>query len=63
MNAWRPIETAPKDGTHDILLGCRERVGSGHYWISANGKRRRWVWEGWPRLEPTHWMPLPKAPT
>ncbi len=71
LREWRPIETAPKDGTEIILTGRysrtagpaihnREyvmRVTTG-YW-SAN----RWqtgnfgMWE-----EPTHWKPLPEPP-
>jgi len=67
---WRPIATAPKDGTH-IILGCfetefRERLGhiAIDYWHSiAVGN----AYDGWGQFNqyhwpPTHWMPLPAAP-
>jgi hypothetical protein len=72
---WEPIETAPKDGTHVILYfaGWKPQIGS--YCVSEyyrNGKldHRTERWFGsWVSLapiskdpEPTHWMPLPKAP-
>ena len=58
---WRPIETAPKDGT-DILLGFEpaigwQRIGKawGGQWVSA--------WNHHPiHDQPTHWMPLPEPP-
>ena len=60
---WQDIETAPTDG-RAILLGCQSIVSSGHFWRNANRKhpRDRWVWNGWPQCEPTHWMPLPAPP-
>jgi len=59
---WRPIETAPKDGT-DVLLN-REgyfRVGS---WCYDEGEPARTVWEcgGFLLHDPTHWMPIQKPP-
>lgn len=72
---WRPIESAPKDGTV-IMLGwdnndfCRPCAG---YWeIDKYSKKPRPYWSN--DLErsfgtrharenqPTHWMPLPGAP-
>ena len=64
MTDWRPIETAPRDGT-PILIGC------------ARTKSIRWaVWskgfwrDGYAHLggmiagvpNPTDWMPLPEPP-
>ena len=72
-NNWRPIETAPKDGTQ--ILGFDEWEGINVcYWIDCSE-----VWEqrdtkyGWARyydstemsyvtFEPTHWQPLPEPP-
>lgn len=54
---WRPIKTAPKDGT-DLLLGFSNgddvTVGSfdGDEWFDQHS-----FW-----LKPTHWMPLPEPP-
>lgn len=64
---WRPIETAPKDGTWFLgwrLSKCEE------YRVDV------WAWNGFDRenmfvdaadsicvdRQPTHWMPLPKPP-
>jgi hypothetical protein len=60
-SVWQPIETAPRDGFH-ILLYRPEICFVGYY--AAGGD---WVISA-PDLPPmypapTHWMPLPKAPT
>jgi hypothetical protein len=62
---WRPIETAPKDGS-DVLLYCRCQHDGRAY---APDRNVGW-WEpaaGWWHardglIEPTHWMPLPAPP-
>lgn len=65
---WRPIETAPKDGTR-ILVWSEFRgnmAASMHekttcdltYWNDLNGGG--WVRHTW--ATPTHWQPLPAAP-
>lgn len=63
---WRPIETAPKDGTQIIA-----------YWDGSDGKCKGMACLSWdttyhhwkdplfwrvcfPRRPPTHWMPLPE---
>jgi hypothetical protein len=66
--AWRPIETAPKDGTHVDLWAGEERVADCRWNIS----RSRWEHWGWGDydgmdmvkvdFEPTHWIPIPSAP-
>jgi len=55
--AWRPIETAPKDGSFILLATPKGRIADG-FWSLVYG-----VWS-WPyvMVEPTHWMPLPTPP-
>ncbi len=53
---WRPIETAPKDGTL-VLTWDGERRYVAMYdcgWYIGI--------ERGPNIEPTHWMPLPEPP-
>lgn len=64
---WQPIDTAPKDGT-ELLVYCDVRYPEYYHAQYSYG-----IW----RLvhvgdyasgseledEPTHWMPLPPAPT
>ncbi len=58
MLAWRPIETAPKDGT-PILAWCNQYGIQKLYW-SIGGL---WVAAGTDATYTTsHWMPLPEAP-
>ena len=63
---WQPIDTAPK-GRFVLLFGPNGHdIGRGEDWT---GNLR---WERYPTAEygnematieqPTHWMPLPKAP-
>ncbi len=68
MPEWRPIETAPKDGTHILcyipetsepalmyVLKWDRHPSWGLSWLEADG-------EGWMACAPTHWMPLPAPP-
>lgn len=71
---WRPIETAPKDGTRLLLCNASHdsvEVGfwdKGFYWTSRNGFDGEWTngycdeYERDVVLKPTHWMPLPEPP-
>jgi hypothetical protein len=56
---WRPIETAPKDGTWVV---CVEDDGTKH--VAQFNKT--WVTEEYDYtsyfIDPTHWMPLPPPP-
>lgn len=55
---WRPIETAPKDGTR-VLLCCTGGAGSvsdGCFYNNA------WSWEWAGVVDPTHWAPLNLPP-
>ena len=77
MSGWRPIETAPKDGSaflgygvHDMNANPPKGVQDGDYW------RAIILWDKWrdPNgwvfskdglqlwSKPTHWQPLPEPP-
>lgn len=61
---WQPIETAPKDWSTLILFNGEE-VFTGYY-SCADGGHDCWMEEQGmdsDRVTPTHWMPLPAAPT
>jgi hypothetical protein len=62
---WRPIKTAPRDGTR-VIVSCH--AGSAGYldgigrWGVA-GPTERWICLGKVSFtDPTHWMPLPPPP-
>jgi hypothetical protein len=73
---WKPIETAPKDGTSidlwvvDAKISHEKRV-TGCHWDAEergfcsceyyDGKTRRFRVELY-YGEPTHWMPIPPPP-
>lgn len=73
MSCWRPIETAPNDGTLVLIFSAVLRVRGRQcvaYWEDGNGLVEWWhVSKGkhgpFPLCgpSPTHWMPLPKPPT
>ena len=57
---WKPIETAPKDGTRILVYAPDiDRVLIAAFQtISGKG-----AWVGWREaLQPTHWMALPNPP-
>ena len=65
--SWRPIRTAPKDGTR-LLLGGDNWVNIGYFSTVCN----RWIAsecfpgeseEMYTLDDPTHWMPLPEPPS
>lgn len=68
---WRPIETAPKDGTY-LLLGNPHGSWVAYYckaYQSGFKRTNPWFCMMLNRdhiadksAPPTHWMPLPKAP-
>lgn len=65
---WRPIETAPDD-ERTVLLSVPTLYGKWNKSIPVAGRRERDFWviynadEAIQRVEPTHWMPLPAAPS
>ena len=63
---WRPIETAPNDGTYYLIaddrhydVGNQPRGRTFGRWTKERGK-----WFGYAKINSwaTHWMPLPKLP-
>lgn len=71
--AWRPIETAPKDGTEIILFAIEEGFEDEgpSVWIGS-WSTTAWYGPAWTAYEhrseteyltPTHWLPLPSPPS
>ena len=60
--AWKPIETAPKDG-HPLLLFSNRiaNFGTGIFIGYFEGDCNGWN-DGQHRFSPSHWMPLPEPP-
>jgi len=71
--AWQDISSAPKDGTRILLCNDDHVVETGCWvnswwerWERTNKTTQKLVkddasyWSGC--CNPTHWMPLPKAP-
>jgi hypothetical protein len=74
---WKPIETAPKDGTWILVYGEgtedegeKRSVAVAQYTNYLNCETTDWHWQfAWydggyyGKFEnPTHWMPLPEPP-
>ena len=73
LTEWRPIETAPRDGTQVILCGDYSTDLTIARW---DGKHWRCVADGYDAVEymsdfgteyrtfevPSHWLPLPPPP-
>lgn len=63
-NGWKPINTAPKDGTHILTYSKHHPIVE--TWWTQN-IMNAWVWGGtgwnYPEYDnPTHWRPLPEKP-
>lgn len=67
MSEWKPIDTAPKDGTVVLVYtkdGCTQMHG-GEIWPCKHFKGDWWVEAGgecYTTCTPSHWMPLPLPP-
>ncbi len=68
-DGWRPIETAPKDGTI-VLLGWNdpdiEEIGAVAGWYEGGPSDKCWYDQYHEPVTATHWMPLrplPSAPS
>lgn len=72
-NQWRPIETAPKDGTLVLLVQPWRRTAIGSYRIDqmAHDAGPTWLADDYDEystgyastpLAPAYWMPLPAPP-
>lgn len=63
-SGWRPLDTAPKDGTRIILSWGGKSVSG---WYLDNSKSAHLPWEGWrvasmeawPKGQPDAWQPFP----
>lgn len=68
LDAWQPIETAPRDGTRILGIGHRGNMidiiewGDGRYLGRKQGYRKAWVSGPGSEISPQFWMPLPKLP-
>lgn len=72
---WRPIDTAPKDGTEFDVWAVNDEGQSRRICEVSWGPVADWTgkeWDDWigmrpslhhARFEPTHWQPLPIPPT
>lgn len=66
VEAWQPIETAPKDETNIVFFDPQDGVHVGWWSRSIWVHPGAWVIEvnrsDTSVFEPTHWMPLPRPP-
>lgn len=75
VNGWKPIETAPRDGTLVDLWFANEgetwRVTDCAWHDNAFLDKGAWMTPrdgviiapvGLPWIQPTHWMPMPSGP-
>lgn len=63
VGAWRPIETAPLDGT-SILVALHEWNDPANKYVFevVAWDGGCWSSEAYPIYPPTHWMPIPPGP-
>ena len=73
MSDWKPIKTAPKDGTEILVYSkpwknfkgfCGGGITQAYYrGFVGNAKTPWWTKINPVAVYPTYWMPLPKLPT
>lgn len=59
---WQDISTAPKDGT-EVLVMLKPKVIRLGWYFKPSSRTEGWCDENGKRIIPSHWMPLPAAPT
>jgi hypothetical protein len=66
MSEWRPIETAPKDGScvlvaHDDMIVSEAAfdIQDNNWWLAQTGPHD---FDPSNAIYPTHWMPMPRHP-
>jgi hypothetical protein len=57
---WQPISTAPKDGSW--IIGTSDTLGRPVLCRWNSFHPTKGSWESGHLAQPTHWIPLPKAP-
>lgn len=58
MNRWRPIKTAPRDGTWVLVHSTAWKLPAIACWSYLS-----YCWQDMDRkVEPTHWLPIPTRP-
>src|SRR6266851_2617052 len=63
FNPWRPIETAPKDGTMILTFVPWLTYPKTLFWAKYADEWRCPATEDAHKYEPTHWLPLPTPPS
>lgn len=65
---WKPIESAPKDGSKFLFIEEKGRIQVGRMDSEWGGGKSLFVCltgtgaDWYPSVNPTHWMPLPEPP-
>jgi hypothetical protein len=70
MREWKPIKTAPKDGTLIFIREKDSRVqvaswGTSSYgydldwYVQLTNKNSKGTRQSYPTIDVTHWMPIP----
>ncbi len=66
---WRPIETAPKDGRDFLVWNWENRIRKARWYERADNDLGISLYDSdgvntfKGGIQPTHWMPLPQAPS